>query len=466
MKINLKKPDNYTVLKIIAIYAIFSGLWIYLSDTVLGFIISDPAVITRISVYKGFLFVVVTSILLYHLTSRYLLESSHLKEEIINKDQLFNLLSESIMDAYVSADMTGKIIQYNEIFRSMLGYEADELYSKTYIELTPEKWHSMELKIIEEQVIPRGFSEIYEKECRRKDGTVFPIEMRTQLIRDDDGNPTKMWAIIRDITERKQAQDKLVYKSQQLEDLNQSLERRVENAVLELRQKDQLLLQQNRLAIMGDMIGNIAHQWRQPLNNLGLHIQLLPSEFKFGGLTYEYLDTYVKDAMRIIDHMSGTINDFSLFFKPDKEKEVFKVNKSIARAIQLVKASYDYNYIKIVMNCEGEPSIKGFPNEYSQVVLNILSNAKDALITSKTENPQVSITTKVEDDKSVVTISDNAGGIPDGIIHKVFDPFFSTKGAQGTGIGLSMSKYIIEQNMNGLLSVSNNEVGAEFMIKV
>ena len=466
MKINLKKPDRYTVLKIIGVYAVFSCLWIYLSDTALGFIISDPVVITRISVYKGFLFVVVTSILLYHLVSRYFLESSQLKEALINKELLFNLLSESMIDAYASFDMTGKIIQFNEAYRTMLGYEAEELLSMTYLDLTPEKWHSMQHKILEEQVLQKGYSELYEKEYRRKDGTIFPVEMRAQLIRDDMGNPYVLWAIVRDITERKQAQDELAYKSHQLEDLNQSLERRVEKAVLELRQRDQLLLQQNRLAIMGDMIGNIAHQWRQPLNTLGLHIQLLPSEFELGGLNKEYLDKYVKNAMLIIDHMSKTINDFSSFFKPDKEKEVFNVNKSIARAIQLIKASYDYNHIKIVMNCEGEPLIQGYPNEYSQVVLNILSNAKDALLTSKTSKPLVIITTKVEDGRSVVTISDNAGGIPDKILYKVFDPFFSTKGAHGTGVGLSMSKYIIEQNMNGLLSVCNNEVGAEFRIKV
>jgi signal transduction histidine kinase len=202
------------------------------------------------------------------------------------------------------------------------------------------------------------------------------------------------------------------------------------------------------------------------LNTLGLYIQLLPSEFTHGGLTLEYLDKYVKDALLIIDHMSRTIDDFSCFFKPDKKKEVFNVNRSIDRAIQLIKASYDYNNIKIVVNCMDEPAIHGYPNEYSQVVLNILCNAKDALLTSKTGNPLVIITTKVEDGRSVVTISDNAGGIPGEILYKVFDPFFSSKGAHGTGIGLSLSKYIIERNMNGLLSVINNEVGAEFRIVV
>ena len=466
MKINLKKPDRYTILKIIGVYAIFSCLWIYLSDTALNFIVTDPSVMTRISVYKGFLFVIITSILLYQLASRYLLESSQLKEEIKYKEQLFNLLSESMMDAYVIVDMTGKILQYNEIYRSMLGYEVEELYSKTYTDLTPEKWHSKELKIIEEQVLPRGYSEIYEKEYQRKDGTVFPIELRTQLIRDDDGNPSRMWAIIRDITDRKHVIDELAYKTQQLEELNESLEKRIQEAVLEIRQRDQALLLQNRLAAMGEMLSNIAHQWRQPLNSLGLHTQLIPLEFKHGGLNKEFIDKYVEDAMLIIGHLSSTIDDFSFFFKPDKEKVAFSVQHSVARAIKLIKASYDYNQIEIVMNCIDDHIIQGYPNEYSQVILNILSNAKDAFLTRKTVNPKVMITMKGDDGRSVVIISDNAGGIPDEIIYKVFEPLFTTKGAQGSGIGLFMSKYIIERNMNGLLKVQNNEVGAEFWIKV
>ena len=466
MRRDLKKPDIYTVCKIIAIYAVFSLIWIYLSDTALGFFISDLATLTRISIYKGYFFVIITSILLYQLTSRYLLESKQLKEEIKNKDHLFNLLSESMMDAYVTVDMSGKILQYNELYRRMLGYEAEELLSKTYSELTPDQWHLMENQIVEEQVIPRGYSEVYEKEYLRKDGTVFPVELRTQLIRDDKGKPSVMWAIIRDITERKRVEVELVYKSKQLEELNKSLEKRVEEAVVEIRQRDQALLLQNRLAAMGEMLSNIAHQWRQPLTSLGLIIQLLPSELELNSADKEQLDKSVIDAMMIIDHMSKTIDDFSFFFKPDKERVAFSVNYSVARAIKLIKASYDYNRIEIVVNCIEEAVIEGYPNEYSQVILNILSNAMDALLSSKTVNPQVIITTKVEDGRSVVTISDNAGGIPDEIIYKIFDPLFTTKGPKGSGIGLFMSKYIIERNMNGLLKVRNNEVGAEFFIKV
>lgn len=466
MHTNPKRPDRYDVLKIIAIYAIFSCLWIYLSDTALGLIITNPATLIRIALFKGFLFVIITSILLYQLLSRYLLESRQLKETIKKNDLLFSLLSEGMMDAFVSVDMDGRILQYNEVYRGMLGYEAEELLSKTYLDLTPEKWHAMERSIIEEQVLSRGYSEIYEKEYRRKDGTVIPIELRTQLLRDDQGNPSVMWAIVRDISERKEAQERLARKSQLLEELNQSLEKRVGQAILELRQRDQVLYQQSRLAAMGEMIQNIAHQWRQPLNTLGLTIQQLPLFYDTDHFSKEILDKTVGDAMGLILHMSKTIDDFRSFFKPDKEKEDFNVSRVVSSALSLVKASFDSSQIQIVMNCMDDPVIHGYQNEYTQVILNILSNAKEALMAGKTGKPQVIITTSSEDGRSVVTISDNAGGIPEEIIAKVFDPHFSTKGPQGTGIGLFMAQNIIERSMNGRLSVRNTEVGAEFRIEV
>jgi len=462
----LSRPERYNMLKIIAIYAIFSFAWIYLSDMALSLVITDPTTITKISVFKGFMFVIITSILLYNLVSRYLFEFSQLKKEIKKSELLFNLLSECMMDAFTSVDMTGRILQFNEVYRIMLGYEAEELLSMTYNELTPEKWHSIERKIIDEQVILRGYSDLYEKEYRRKDGTVFPIELRTQLVRDDQGNPIFMWAIIRDITERKLSEERLKYKSQQLEELNQSLEKRVEKSIVELRQKDQVLIQQSRLAAMGEMISNIAHQWRQPLNVLGLYIQSLKVKYEVGHLDKEHLDKSVEESMLLIQHMSTTIDDFRTFFKPEKEKENFKVCQTVARTVQLVKASFDNKQIQLVMDCNEDADIHGYPNEYSQVVLNILINAKEAFEANKTAKPQVTITAAVEEGRTIVTIGDNAGGIPDEIIHKVFDPHFSTKGPQGTGIGLFMSKNIIEKNMDGRLSVRNNAVGAEFKIEV
>jgi C4-dicarboxylate-specific signal transduction histidine kinase len=226
------------------------------------------------------------------------------------------------------------------------------------------------------------------------------------------------------------------------------------------------MIQQSRLAAMGEMIHNIAHQWRQPLNTLGLNIQQLPLFYEMGQFNQAFLDKTVDHAMSLIQYMSKTIDDFRYFFKPDKEMEDFKISQVVESARQLSKASFDSHQIRVEINQIDDPVVHGFPNEYSQVILNILTNAKDALVANKTPDPLVKIATFVEDGRSVVTISDNAGGIPEGVILKVFDPHFSTKGPQGTGIGLFMGKNIIERNMNGRLTVRNAEEGAEFRIEV
>ena len=235
----------------------------------------------------------------------------------------------------------------------------------------------------------------------------------------------------------------------------------------ELREKELLLLRQNRLAAMGEMINNIAHQWRQPLNTLGLGIQSLQMYYENGKFDEGFLDHSVKMSMELIQHMSQTIDDFRHYFQPDKEKVEFEIKDAVARTIYLVDDSLKYQQISIEVESSANPRLVGFPNEYSQVLLNIIMNAKDALLKSHPDDARVRITISKEGEKSVVTIADNGGGIPDAIIGKVFEPYFTTKGPdQGTGIGLFMSKTIIEKSMGGKLTVRNVGDGAEFRIEV
>jgi C4-dicarboxylate-specific signal transduction histidine kinase len=235
----------------------------------------------------------------------------------------------------------------------------------------------------------------------------------------------------------------------------------------EIRQKDRLLIQQSRQAAMGEMINNIAHQWRQPLNGLGLIIQSLPIMYETGKFTLEYLESTQDKAMKLITHMSQTIEDFRNYFKPDKEKVPFKVESAVSKTLTLIEENFKSHRIVIEVD-EGQVShINGYPNEYSQVLLNIMINARDALMERSITDPKIVISTRTENGKTVVTIGDNAGGIPDEIIGKIFEPYFTTKGPdRGSGVGLFMSKAIIEQNMNGRLTVRNTAEGAEFRIEV
>ncbi|MBJ6725241.1 sensor histidine kinase [Geomesophilobacter sediminis] len=292
-----------------------------------------------------------------------------------------------------------------------------------------------------------------------------PRFVQIEAVADGSGKECRVALV--DITERRLAQDLAVQKSRELEEINRSLEERIRQAVDDLRQRDQMLIIQDRLAVMGDMINSIAHQWRQPLNILALLIQQLPIFFKSGGVTAEFLEENVEKGMEVIDHLSRTVEDFRNFFSPDKKKVTFSIGEEIKRTLSLVAGSFQAQKIAIVVDLQGDPQAFGYPNEYAQVLLNILMNARDALVEKNIAVPVISIRAAEAGGTSVVTISDNAGGVPEGILDRLFDPYFTTKGPEkGTGIGLYLSKAIIVKNMGGRLTVCNTGSGAEFRIEV
>ena len=238
-------------------------------------------------------------------------------------------------------------------------------------------------------------------------------------------------------------------------------------ALEELRKNGILLVQQSRMAALGEMIGNIAHQWRQPLNNLALLVQQAPLLYELDEVDQEFLENNADKSMELIEHMSRTIDDFRNFFKPDKEKVDFRVHEELEKTLSLVEAAFQEQSIVIELDAGEAPAIHGYPNEFAQVLLNVLLNAKDALTEREVVLPRVCIVIRAEEGRAVVTVTDNAGGIAEEIIGKVFDPYFTTKGPQaGTGVGLFMSKTIIEKNMGGRLSVRNVASGAEFRIEI
>jgi len=266
-------------------------------------------------------------------------------------------------------------------------------------------------------------------------------------------------------------EQRVLERTNELEKTYHELEKETAQRLLaqeDLHEKERMLLQQSRLAALGEMISNIAHQWRQPLNELGLIVQELPMMYEKGNLDRDYLKASVAKFMKLLSHTSRTIDDFRNFFKPDKEKVTFKVQEAVEKTLSLVEESFRQLRITITVTAAGEPVINGHPNEFSQVILNILFNARDAFLARKDDRPRaIAIEIFSEGGRGVVTVADNAGGIPEEILDKIFDPYFTTRGPnQGTGIGLYMSKIIIEKNMPGRLSVRNTAEGAEFRIEV
>lgn len=250
-----------------------------------------------------------------------------------------------------------------------------------------------------------------------------------------------------------------------LEELNLTLEERVVHEVEKNRQKDQQLIQQSRLASMGEMISMIAHQWRQPLSAIsstvqGLHIKLTLKKFD-EALFIEKLS----DVIRYAQYLSQTIDDFRQFFKPSKAKNKVSLEEVIEKVLDIIRVSLENKRIALSMDYRSNESLMTYANELMQVLLNLIKNAEDVLMENKIENPWIKIVTLKDEHSLILEISDNGGGIPEGVIERIFDPYFSTKNKKdGTGLGLYMSQKIIEEHCGGSLRASNGVEGAIFTI--
>ncbi|NOQ62881.1 MAG: AAA family ATPase [Methyloprofundus sp.] len=244
--------------------------------------------------------------------------------------------------------------------------------------------------------------------------------------------------------------------------LNDELEQRINDVTQKNREKDHLLIQQSKLATMGEMINNIAHQWRQPLNALSLLLGNLQDAKQFDELTPEYLDQQIENGFNYIDKMSNTINDFRDFFSPNKPREEFSVFKAVNDAVTLVESSFKAHSVSIKLDISKDIKLYGILNEYAQVILNLLTNAKEAIL-SHCNSGLISVTLKSQNGKVYLSIKDNGGGIKEDIMQHIFEPYYSTKEG-GMGIGLYMSKMIIESSLNGYIEVCNEQDGAKFSI--
>ncbi|ANE32433.1 putative two-component sensor histidine kinase [Campylobacter hyointestinalis subsp. hyointestinalis LMG 9260] len=252
-----------------------------------------------------------------------------------------------------------------------------------------------------------------------------------------------------------------------INDMIDNLEKRINKEIKQRLAQEQLLVQQSKLAAMGEMIGNIAHQWRQPLAEISAIHMNMKVTYDFNKFDKKYLNEKIKEANKLTAYMSQTITDFQNFFKPRGEKEIFSVQNACKEAAKIIESSLRYHEISLKFNTIKDTNILGYKNEYSQVILNILSNAKDIIIERKIKFPRINIEIKEGNNYSIVKISDNAGGIAEKILDKIFEPYFTTRyKTQETGIGLYMSKNIIERNMYGFINVKNTDEGALFTIKV
>ena len=238
---------------------------------------------------------------------------------------------------------------------------------------------------------------------------------------------------------------------------NIEIEEKIDIAVKEARQKDQIIYQNARLASMGEMIANIAHQWRQPLNALTLLIQSFGTKSMTGNLTQEFIDKQVEEGLRLAVSMSDTIEDFRNFFSINREKEYFDLKEAVDSTLDMSSFFLKDENIEIEVDAKEGLKIYGYTNEFSQVLLNLINNARENFkYNGILENKRIFIKVYKSQDYIKVDFIDNGGGINENIIHRIFEPYFTTKHKSiGTGIGLYMSKQIIETQMNGKIEAEN-----------
>lgn len=394
--------------------------------------------------------------------SESLAETENAKRELEENQNRMKLITDTMRDVFwiCSRDMT-KVIYLSPAFEDVWGIKVEDLYENPSLFLNsihPDDRDGITKDIYSEE------NENWKLSYRivRPDGHIKYISDIGFPYKDDNGKVIYMVGIARDVT-------------------NEVI------ALQENKKNEQIMIQQSRFAAMGEMISAIAHQWRQPLNALGLIIQAIEEEVLHSEkLDKQELKELKTKAMELVVHMSSTITDFKSFFAPSKNVEKFNLIKIIADTYNLVSEQLEALNISFKLSCrcregffesdnnnkdtmkEGclkcKSYLAGYPGEFKQVLLNLIQNSKDAYMNYPKDNMYINFNVSVLSDSCTIEVNDNAGGINNEIIDKVFDPYFSTKGPDGTGIGLYMAKTIITSHFDGHIHLENRNGGASVVI--
>jgi PAS domain S-box-containing protein len=348
----------------------------------------------------------------------------------------------SIVDKYIimsSTDEKGIILYASEAFCNISGYTKKELLGSPHnIVRHPD----MPKSIFENMWKTIQSGKVWHGEIKnmKKNGEYYWVDATIEPRFDLNGRIIGYDAIRQDITSKKLVQE-----------------------------QQSVLIEQSKSAAMGEMISMIAHQWRQPLQAVSILVQKLSvTKMLEGEISDELLDQVVDDVAKQLDYMSKTIDDFRDFFRPDKAKEFIKVSLLIEKAKDFLQYMMKTDSISFKLEALSEDvQVAIHINEVIQVLINIIKNARDAMVINNTDNRKIDVKYYTKDKTCFIEIEDNAGGIPENIKNKIFDPYFSTKtNKNGTGLGLYMCKTIIEQHSNGKIYVENTTKGAKFTIEL
>lgn len=381
------------------------------------------------------------------------------EQALRESEQRYRALFEQAAVGVAQVDaLSGRFLQVNRRYCEICGRSEEEMLATTFSSITHPDDVGDCTDSLNRLIDGQTREYIVEKRYIRPDGSSVWVDLTASALWPPGQEPSTFVAVAQDVTEGLKAKEDLLH-------LNLELEQRVRQETQKNREKDLLLIQQARLAAMGEMVHNIAHQWRQPLNTLSCVLGNIQDEFDFGEMTAESLREGVGKCHRLLQRMSATVDDFRNFFSPDKETRQFDLGKAAEEAVFIIGDAIKNNDIELDCDLEKDVYGEGYPNQLAQVILNLLVNAKDVLIDRKIASGRIVLKLRSAGGMAILSVEDNAGGIPDEVLPKVFDPYFTTKD-QGSGIGLYMAKMIVERNMKGRIIAANNTQGAILTITV
>ena len=364
---------------------------------------------------------------------------------------------------YCTLSGKGLILDANLTASTLLGMARKELIRQPIFRfILPEDRDIFYLN--RRQLTLTGETSACELHMIKKNATPFWALLSISAVLNDTAE-VEYRIVMTDISPLKRLEEEKHFYQDELLYLNETLEKRVVQEVHKNMEQERMLIHQSRMAAMGEMLGNIAHQWKQPLNALNLLFYNIRDAHHYNELDEKYINQVIADGNRLVQKMVTTISDFRNFFVPGKEIRNFSVADQIAQAILLTQADFETHRIAIHVDAPDDLMLSGFPNEFSHVLLNLFSNAKDAILEYHPLHPAVDVVVTVQDGQGCIAVRDTGGGIPEDILKRIFDPYFSTK-KEGSGIGLFMSKMIIEDHMNGSITAKNIGGGTELRITV
>ncbi len=339
----------------------------------------------------------------------------------------------------------GIITSANENFCKISGYSKEELIGKPHnIVRHPDEDPSVFKELWATIQAKKPWSGRLKNLA--KDGHTYYVDTTISPLLNIDGSIKEYLAIRHDITQIMQTHN-------QLND--------------ELNEKDALISMQSRQAAMGEMLSMITHQWKQPLSTMSAISNRMQMDIALEKIDVQNLEKYAKTIEEQVQYLSQTIDDFKNFLKPSTGKELTKVSDVIENTMKLMERLIQDKQIDVVMNLESTSMIETYPRELVQVLIKLIKNAADAFEQRTAENKSISIETKENEKHVTIEVQDNAGGIPPELLEKIFEPYFTTKDkSKGTGLGLHICKSIMQEHMNGDITVSNTPNGARFILQL